>query len=161
MLQTMNDRLDEVWEQLIAEAAKNPSEAGGEGFAEFLAVKNANDQIRETSTRWLLDTMRQAAEHANVKGVGITIENQDAHRFSIDKMRARKEAVIDTLSGGLAQLAKRRGVRVITARGIFVDSQTLQLEGSNDPNFANERLTFEHCILATGSVPAMPPWKRS
>ena len=52
-------------------------------------------------------------------------------QISIDKMRARKEKVIDTLSGGLAQLAKRRNVRVINARGIFVDSQTLQLEGGD------------------------------
>ena len=77
-------------------------------------------------------------------------------KLSLDKMRARKEQVIDTLSGGLAQLAKRRNVRVINARGIFVDSQTLQLEGGNPSTYENERLTFDHCILATGSVPAMP-----
>jgi dihydrolipoamide dehydrogenase len=77
-------------------------------------------------------------------------------QVSIDKMRARKEQVIDTLSGGLAQLAKRRNVRVINARGIFVDSQTLQLEGGDRSTYDSERLTFEHCILATGSVPAMP-----
>jgi dihydrolipoamide dehydrogenase len=77
-------------------------------------------------------------------------------QVSIDKMRARKEQVIDTLSGGLAQLAKRRNVRVINARGIFVDSQTLQLEGGDRSTYESERLTFEHCILATGSVPAMP-----
>ncbi len=78
-------------------------------------------------------------------------------RISIDKMRARKEQIIDTLSGGLAQLAKRRNVRVINARGIFVDSQTLQLEGGDPTTYENEqRLTFDHCILATGSVPAMP-----
>ena len=77
-------------------------------------------------------------------------------QVSIDKMRARKEQVIDTLSGGLAQLAKRRNVRVVNARGIFVDSQTLQLEGRDRGSSDSERLTFEHCILATGSVPAMP-----
>jgi dihydrolipoamide dehydrogenase len=77
-------------------------------------------------------------------------------RLSIDKMRARKEKVIETLSGGLAQLAKRRNVRVINALGIFVDSQTLQLEGGDRSTYDSERLTFEHCILATGSVPAMP-----
>jgi dihydrolipoamide dehydrogenase len=77
-------------------------------------------------------------------------------RVSIDMMRARKEKVIDTLSGGLAQLAKRRNVRLINARGIFVDSQTLQLEGVDGSTTDSERLTFEHCILATGSVPAMP-----
>jgi len=77
-------------------------------------------------------------------------------QISIDKMRVRKEQVLDTLSGGLAQLAKRRNVRVINARGIFVDSQTLQLEGGNKDTYESERVTFDHCILATGSVPAMP-----
>ncbi|QDU86741.1 Dihydrolipoyl dehydrogenase [Pirellulimonas nuda] len=77
-------------------------------------------------------------------------------KISIDKVRARKENVIDTLTGGLAQLAKRRGVRRIHARGLFVDSTTLQLEGGDPATYDNERLTFDHCILATGSVPTMP-----
>jgi dihydrolipoamide dehydrogenase len=77
-------------------------------------------------------------------------------KLEVDAMRARKEQVIDTLSGGLAQLAKRRNVKVVHARGIFVDSQTLQLEGGDPATYDNARLTFDHCILATGSVPAMP-----
>jgi dihydrolipoamide dehydrogenase len=77
-------------------------------------------------------------------------------RVQIDRMRARKDQVLDTLSSGLAQLAKRRNVRVVNARGIFVDSQTLQLEGGDPKTYDSERITFEHCILATGSVPAMP-----
>ena len=75
---------------------------------------------------------------------------------AIDKIRARKEKVIATLTGGLAQLAKRRKVKVVNARGIFVDSQTLQLEGGDPATYSEERLTFDHCILATGSTPAMP-----
>ncbi|MGI9458001.1 MAG: dihydrolipoyl dehydrogenase [Aeoliella sp.] len=77
-------------------------------------------------------------------------------KLKVDTMRARKEQVIDTLSGGLAQLAKRRNVKVVNARGLFVDSQTLELEGSNGSTDDSSRLTFDHCILATGSVPAMP-----
>jgi len=77
-------------------------------------------------------------------------------KLQVDTMRARKEQVIDTLSGGLAQLAQRRKVKVVNARGIFVDSQTLQLEGGDPATYDNARLTFDHCILATGSVPAMP-----
>ena len=77
-------------------------------------------------------------------------------KLNVDTMRARKEKVIDTLTGGLAQLAKRRKVRVVNARGIFVDSQTLQLEGGDPASYDSQRLTFDHCILATGSVPAMP-----
>jgi len=82
-------------------------------------------------------------------------------KINIDKVRARKEHVIDTLSGGLGQLAKRRKVKKIHARGVFVDSTTLQLEGGDPATYGDEtgdstRLTFDHCILATGSVPAMP-----
>lgn len=77
-------------------------------------------------------------------------------KLSIEKMRARKEEVIETLSGGLAELAKRRKVQRIHARGLFVDSNTLQLEGGDADTYESQRLTFDHCILATGSVPAMP-----
>lgn len=76
--------------------------------------------------------------------------------LKVDQMRARKEKVIETLSGGLVQLAKRRKVQVIKARGVFVDSQTLELEGIDKSQFESSRITFDHCILATGSVPAMP-----
>jgi dihydrolipoamide dehydrogenase len=101
----------------------------------------------------LLHVARVMSEAAEMGEWGVEFARP---RLSIDKMRARKEHVIETLCGGLAQLAKRRGVRVITARGIFVDSQTLQLEGGDQSTYDNERLTFEHCILATGSLPAMP-----
>ncbi|MBX3431949.1 MAG: dihydrolipoyl dehydrogenase [Pirellulales bacterium] len=79
-----------------------------------------------------------------------------APKLALEKMRARKEKVIETLSGGLAQLAKRRNVKRIHATGIFVDSNTLQLEGGDPATYEEERLTFDHCILATGSTPAMP-----
>jgi dihydrolipoamide dehydrogenase len=80
-----------------------------------------------------------------------------APSIDVDRVRARKEKVIATLSGGLAQLAKRRNVTVIRAKGVFENSTTLRLEG-DDPSIPAERtLTFDHCILATGSVPAMPP----
>ena len=77
-------------------------------------------------------------------------------KIAIEKLRARKEKVIDTLSGGLAQMAKRRKVGVINAKGVFENSSTLRLEGNHDSIPADRQLTFDHCILASGSVPAMP-----
>ncbi len=77
--------------------------------------------------------------------------------IDIDKVRERKEKVITTLSGGLAQLAKRRNVTVIKAKGKFENSNTLLLEGDDPSIPAEGRLTFDQCILATGSIPAMPP----
>ncbi len=101
----------------------------------------------------LLHVAKVVSEAAEMAEWGIEFKKP---KISIDKVRARKEKVIETLTGGLAQLAKRRNVRVINARGIFVDSQTLQLEGGDRSTYESERLTFDHCILATGSVPAMP-----
>ncbi|QDV27428.1 Dihydrolipoyl dehydrogenase [Aureliella helgolandensis] len=80
-----------------------------------------------------------------------------APQIDVDQVRARKEKVISTLTGGLGQLAKRRNVTVITAKGVFEDSTTLRLEGEHESIPAERQLTFKHCILATGSVPAMPP----
>jgi dihydrolipoamide dehydrogenase len=77
-------------------------------------------------------------------------------KVDINKVRARKEKVIDTLTGGLAQLAKRRNVTVIRARGRFEDSTTLILEGSDPSIPEGGKLTFDYCVLATGSIPAMP-----
>ncbi len=81
----------------------------------------------------------------------------DRPTIDIDKVRARKDEVISNLSGGLRQLAKRRNVTVIEARGSFIDSTTLKLAGGDKSIPEGGILTFDHCIVATGSVPAMPP----
>lgn len=76
--------------------------------------------------------------------------------IDIDTMRARKQKIIDTLTGGLKQLAKQRNVRVVHARGSFLDSQTLRLEPTGGP-LESPELTFDHCILAVGSSPTVIP----
>src|SRR6187200_2747648 len=43
-------------------------------------------------------------------------------KVKIDALRARKEKVIETLTGGLKQLAKRRNVQVIHAKAWFQNS---------------------------------------
>jgi dihydrolipoamide dehydrogenase len=101
----------------------------------------------------LLHVARVISEAREVSEWGVEFGSP---KIAVDKLRSRKEQIIATLSGGLAQLAKRRKVRVVNARGVFVDSQTLQLEGGDSKRYDDERLTFDHCILATGSVPAMP-----
>ncbi len=80
----------------------------------------------------------------------------DAPKIAVDKLRARKDKVISTLTGGLSGLAKKRKVKVITAKGVFENSTTLKLEGDDPTIPEGGKLTFDHCILATGSIPAMP-----
>lgn len=81
----------------------------------------------------------------------------DKPQISIDKVRERKNKVISTLSNGLKGLARSRKVNVISAKGVFENSTTLKLEGDDASIPPEKQLTFDHCILATGSSPAMPP----
>jgi dihydrolipoamide dehydrogenase len=76
--------------------------------------------------------------------------------LNLDAMRARKDKVISTLSGGLKQLAKQRNVKVLQARGVFEGSQMLRLEGG-DPAITDRKVTFDHCIVAAGSIPTKIP----
>ncbi|MCR4412387.1 MAG: dihydrolipoyl dehydrogenase [Thermoguttaceae bacterium] len=101
----------------------------------------------------LLHVAKALHETKHLADWGVTFA---APRIDLDALRARKEKVIATLSGGLAQLAKKRKVRVIRARAAFEDSQTLRLEPVGDP-VPDTRLRFAHCILATGSSPAKIP----
>ena len=56
----------------------------------------------------------------------------------------------------MANLAKRRKVTVIQAEASFINSTTLALAGDHESIPEGGQLTFDHCILAAGSVPTMP-----
>jgi len=74
--------------------------------------------------------------------------------IDIDKLRGFKQNVVGSLTGGIEALCKARGVELIKARGTFDDSSTLSLSHADG---SNSSITFDHCIVATGSLPAMPP----
>jgi dihydrolipoamide dehydrogenase len=59
--------------------------------------------------------------------------------------------VVGRLTGGIGQLCRSRGVETIRAKAIFEDAHTVRLEGDN-----TGRIKFQHAIISTGSVPAMP-----
>ena len=101
----------------------------------------------------LLHVARVLAEVREVAEWGVDFGKP---RIDVGAMRVRKEKVVQTLSTGLTQLAKRRKVRIVTARAAFVDSQTLRLEGGDPATYESETLSFDDCILATGSRPAVP-----
>jgi dihydrolipoamide dehydrogenase len=77
-------------------------------------------------------------------------------QIAVEQVRARKNAVIDKMSSGLHQLAKRRNVTLIQARATFANSTTLKLAGDHASIPEGGQLTFDRLILASGSVPARP-----
>jgi dihydrolipoamide dehydrogenase len=71
-------------------------------------------------------------------------------------LRARKEKVIGALTGGLGTLARRRNVTVVRGQARFTNSTTLEIAPAA-PGGASQTITFDHCILASGSRPARIP----
>src|SRR6266403_4101593 len=73
----------------------------------------------------------------------ITSARESEHRGitfnqpSIDpgKLRTWKESILTKLAGGIAQLAKMRGVQVLEGRGYFEDSKTLRVETGQGQQF--------------------------
>src|SRR5437762_12752533 len=75
-----------------------------------------------------------------------------APTIDLAKLRVWKESVLARLSGGIAQLAKLRGVEVWNGRGHFEDSHTLRVETEQGQKFIH----YEQAIVAVGSKSAMP-----
>ena len=74
-------------------------------------------------------------------------------KIDLNQMRAWKDGIVAKLSGGVASLAKTRGVEVIYGRGYFEDSRTLRVETEQGQKF----IRFGKAIVATGSKAALPP----
>jgi len=102
----------------------------------------------------LLHVAKTMADAQHLVEWGVTY---DKPVVDVSVVRARKEKVIATLTGGLRQIGGKRGVHIIRARASFADSQTLRLESVTGEPLADDRIEFEHCILATGSRPTRIP----
>ena len=102
------------------------------------------------------------AKHAPAWGVDF-----GAVKVDIAKVRAYKDAFVATLASGIGQVAGARKVQTIQAKAQFKDANTLTLLPGEEedgkvsgPKPQQAEIKFDYCIIATGSVPAMPgPWR--
>ncbi|MDA8018865.1 MAG: dihydrolipoyl dehydrogenase [Thermoanaerobaculia bacterium] len=92
----------------------------------------------------LVDDAAAFADH------GVTF---GAPTIDLDKLRGWKDGVVSKLTGGLAQMAKARGVRTVTGTGTFTGTHRLKVtidEGETS-------ISFRHAIVAAGSRPVQVP----
>ncbi len=75
-------------------------------------------------------------------------------KIDINKLRAWKDGVVGKLTGGLGQLSKQRAVTYVRGEAAFLSPQTLAIRSSQG---SEQRVAFDHAILATGSRPASIP----
>jgi dihydrolipoamide dehydrogenase len=94
----------------------------------------------------LLHVAKLISETKQAKQWGIEFPEPIIH---LDKLRDWKNQVIGKMAGGLMTLTKKRGIRHVTGRAVYKDSNSVIVD--ND-----EIIEFDYSILATGSSPLMP-----
>ena len=96
----------------------------------------------------------------------VVSEAREAERWGIafgapevdpGRLTAWKNEVVSKLTGGLAMLARQRGVACVQGRAAFADAATLSVAPTDGSATGDvSRVAFDHAIIATGSRPARP-----
>jgi dihydrolipoamide dehydrogenase len=89
------------------------------------------------------------SRHASAWGVEF-----NEPRIDLAKLREFKNNVVRRLTSGTGQLVKHRKVRYLQGYADLLDAHSLRVKLASG---GEEQVQFEHAILATGSVPAVPP----
>lgn len=76
-----------------------------------------------------------------------------APAVDLQRLLAKKDAVISQLTTGLDGLCKARKIKRLTGRGTFTTASTLLVSGAD----GEQEVQFKNAIIATGSRPFIPP----
>ena len=74
-------------------------------------------------------------------------------KIDLEAIRAHKDKIVSQLSGGITQMAKVRNVETIQGSATFKSNLELNIETEN----GHVSVSFDKCIIATGSTAAMIP----
>ena len=74
-------------------------------------------------------------------------------RVDLGKLRAYKQGVVDRLTSGVGQVGRLRKVKYLQGLARLNGPQSMVVAGAE----GETELQFEHCILATGSLPSRIP----
>ncbi len=99
----------------------------------------------------LLHVAKLVEESRQAKSWGIEFGEP---KIDLAKLREFKDNVVKRLTGGTGQLVRHRKIKYLQGYASINDPHTLTVKLSGG---GEETVQFEHAILATGSVPAIPP----
>ena len=94
----------------------------------------------------LLNIAALMAKARQAKEWGVKYNDPD---IDLELLRNWKEDIIAKMSNGLIALCKQRNVSFVVGRGVFTNSNSVKLSDGSS-------ITFDRCILATGSQPVIP-----
>lgn len=90
----------------------------------------------------------QMAKEAEVHGIRF-----GEPEINLEKLRAHKDKVVQTLTGGLAGLARKRKVQVLNGTGTFISDKAIRVITEQ----GEQELEFDYAIIAAGSRPVEVP----
>ena len=99
----------------------------------------------------LLHVADVVSESAHAADFGIEFGKP---KIDLDKLRNFKNTVVGQLTAGAGQVRNLRKIAHVQGMAAFRDARTLDIDKVDG---TKETLTFEHCIIATGSVPSTIP----
>src|SRR4249919_3790038 len=99
----------------------------------------------------LLHVSNLLTESRHAKAWGIAFGEP---KIDIAQLRGFKDSVVKRLTSGTGQLAKVRKVQYLQGWAEIVDAHNLNVKLTAG---GEEAVQFEHALLATGSLPAIPP----
>lgn len=97
-------------------------------------------------SKTLLHVAEIISDSRKLKTYGLKFASPE---IDIDRLRARKDEIVDKLTQGLRELAKARDVTILNGRGRFADSRTINVELAN----SSMLVSFKQAIIAVGSKP--------
>jgi dihydrolipoyl dehydrogenase len=99
----------------------------------------------------LLHAAKVITESHDAAAFGISFPSP---KIDLEKLRSWKEGVVGKLTGGLGQMTKMRKITYVRGRAAFADARTLDVTLTEG---GSQKVSFEHAIIATGSLPAKVP----
>ncbi len=99
-----------------------------------------------------LHAARIIAEAREAAAIGIDLGTPRVDR---ERLTAWKDEVVRRLTSGLGQLSRQRKITFLQGTAVFEDERTLLVRRTDG---REERLGFDHAILATGSSPVRIPF---
>lgn len=103
-------------------------------------------------TKALIASTERLHHVKTADAMGVVISGEIG--FDFGKMMERKGKIVTTLRGGVQTLLKSNHVRSIVGKAKLVDAHTVEIASADGKT---ERVTTKSVILATGSVPIIPP----
>lgn len=102
-------------------------------------------------TKTILHTAELYHELADCEKIGLHV---DGLSYDMGEIQKRKEEVLEQLRGGIAMLMKSGKVSVFHGLGTILEPHKVKVSGDSE-----EILESDKILIATGSVPALPPIK--